>query len=182
MLADSPRISSRVMVAPPRRRIAAIIDGVTAITAFLGLYFGLMQLGSLFGYTNGLISGIVWSGPCILWLAVLLTLAWGGQTPGLALLRLRWVDQHGATARWRPAGEPHFWCLALSSIVLLAPYVVASVWMILWRPVWQIAHIRLAIPGTSYIAPGIVVTLLLMLGLGWLARRRPATLMRIGAR
>lgn len=57
--------------------------------------------------------------PGVLWLAVLLALAWRGQTAGAALLRLAWVGRDGEPARWRPIGEPAFWAIVLPILLLL---------------------------------------------------------------
>ena len=51
----------------------------------------------------------LWPVPSALWLTLAFLLAWAGQTPGQAILGVKWVDPSGARARWRPLGDTGFW-------------------------------------------------------------------------
>ncbi len=52
-------------------------------------------------------------------LTLLARLAARGQTPGLAVVGLRWGDETGSATWRRLLGEPQFWCAALPALYVL---------------------------------------------------------------
>ena len=64
------------------------------------------------------VSLALWPVPSALWFALAFLLAWAGQTPGQAILRVKWVDLSGACARWRPLGDTGFWACNAYMLVL----------------------------------------------------------------
>lgn len=58
--------------------------------------------------------------------ALLARLAARGQTPGLALVGLRWGDETGRPTRRRLLGEPQFWCAALPTVYVLLACLVGT--------------------------------------------------------
>jgi len=64
------------------------------------------------------VSLALWPVPSALWFAIAFLLAWAGQTPGQAILRVKWVDLSGACARWRPLGDTGFWACNAYMLVL----------------------------------------------------------------
>ena len=103
----------------PRRRLALALDlALGPIAFFIWIATGVALAESLHS-SNNLVNILCGGASAALWIALLLTLAWRGQTPGQALVQLRWVDSRGRRARWRPLGEVGFWGAGL--YVLAAP-------------------------------------------------------------
>lgn len=110
----------------PRRRLALALDlALGPVAFFTWVAAGVAATGSLHS-SNNLVNIVCGGLPGALWVALLLALAWRGQTPGQALVQLRWVDSRGRRVRWRPLGEVGFWGASL--YVLAAPvYVFVAV-------------------------------------------------------
>ncbi len=168
-------------VGAPRRRVALAVDVVTGPLSFLVLWFGTTALVNAV-HTNDWWSGtIVGSAPTALWFAVVLALAWRGQTIGQALAGLRWVARDGRPARWRVVGELQFWCAGLALTLMGGPLLLMFAWSGLIWAVAGIAHVGLGIPTAwgNGVAPGLVASAVMVVALMWLARRRPAYVVRL---
>jgi DNA-binding beta-propeller fold protein YncE len=161
----------------PRRRVALTLDLAVGPISFFLLLFGGIALSRLL---ETLWEPAAWMPlvlPGVLWLSVLLALAWRGQTPGAALLRLVWARRDGGPARWRPIGEPAFWAIVLPTLLLLwAPLVGQLVWMIVWPLYVLLRHASLhgmSLSGPAPLLPEIFGLPAIALLVVW-ARRRPA--------
>ena len=117
--------------------------------------------------------------PNTLWFGLVLALARRGQTFGLVLCGLRWIDPKGDTAHWRPAGEPSFWCAIVAGLALAVPALVVGAIMFLNWLLWKWGGWRWGFPDLSA-APPVALVMLLVAGvIGWRARRHPAQLLRV---
>lgn len=166
----------------PRRRIALTLDVVTGPLSFLALWFGTTALVNAVHINDGWSGTIVGSAPTALWLAVVLALAWRGQTVGQALVGLRWVARDGRPARWRALGELQFWCAGLALTLMGGPLLLMFAWSELAWVLARIAHVGLVIPatwGNGVVPGGLVASAVMVLALMWLARRQPAHVVRI---
>lgn len=163
-----------------RRRVALALDVVIGPLSFVALYFGTTSLVNMLHAEGWWSNTLVGTAPTTLWLAVVLTLAWRGQTIGQALLGLRWVAGDGQPARWRAAGELQFWCAGLALLLWGGLIVLMIAWSGLTWVLVRIAHIGLGLPGIwgNGVVPGLSLAAIIALGLMWLARRQPAHLMR----
>ncbi len=108
-----------------RRRLALALDLALGPVAFFTWVAAGAAAAEQLHSSNNLVNLVCGGSPGALWIALLLALAWCGQTPGQALVQLRWVDAQGRRVRWRALGEVGFWCAGL--YVLAAPvYIVAA--------------------------------------------------------
>lgn len=179
-LMSSPALSC-VPAGAPRRRVALALDLAIGPLSFLALYIGTDSLIGTLHAEDGWGNTLVSITPTAFWLAVVLALAWRGQTVGQALLDLRWVADDGRPARWRPAGELQFWCAGLALLLTGGFILLAYAWVGLTWVLTRVFHIGLGLPGIwgNGVVPGLSLAAILVLGLMWLARRRPAHLARI---
>jgi len=168
-------------VGASRRRVALALDVVTGPLSFLALWFGTIALVNAVHTNDPWSSTIVGSAPTALWLAVVLALAWRGQTIGQALVGLRWVACDGRPARWRVAGELQFWCAGLAITLMGGPLFLMFAWSELAWGLARIAHVGLGIPAAwgNGVAPGLIASAVMVVALMWLARRHPARVVRL---
>jgi len=159
-----------------RRLFATGLDLGLSVTAFFALLFGSLAIYRL--------AAVTWSAssllPDVLWLALLLALAWRGQTPGQSLFRLAWVGRGGGRARWRPVGEPAFW-VALLPVLLIWWFALVGplLWMLCW-PVyallWRAGLHNMFFSSPSSLAPIVLALAAIPLVMAWARRRRAAWL------
>jgi len=100
----------------PRRHAAKALD--IAIGPLSLCYLAAAETTLMPHTTFPKISLALWPVPSALWLALTFLLAWAGQTPGQAILGVKWVDPSGACARWRPLGDTGFWACNAYMLVL----------------------------------------------------------------
>jgi len=159
-----------------RRLFATGLDLGLSVAAFFALLFG--------GSAIYRLAPVTWSAfsllPGVLWLALLLALAWRGQTPGQSLLRLAWVRRDGGRARWRVVGEPAFWVAVLPALLIWWSALVGPLlWMLCW-PVyallWRAGLRNMFFSNPSSLAPMVPALAAIALALVWARRRRAAWL------
>jgi hypothetical protein len=170
-----------------RRLTILALDVVSGVVAFGALFSAAaltqsLAFHSVTGHAMEEINALEQLLISLLWLIVLVVLARRGQTPGQALLRLRWVDQDGRQAPWRPIGDLSFWGAALPLLLLTAPWLVEIVWDVVGSllKTWVGWHIPLLSDmGTSSDGACYIVTAAVALALLMRARRQPARVMRV---
>jgi len=129
--------SGAAAVGKGRMRAAIVVDLAVGIATIPVCVFCLAQTQALLGLFSpeGTMQLTWWS--VLLVSAIALTfggaaltllarLAARGQTPGLALVGLRWGDATGRAAWRRLLGEPQVWCAALPALYILLACVVGT--------------------------------------------------------
>ncbi len=127
--------TSTAAVGKGRMRAAIVVDLAASLATISACVFCLAQTQALLGlFSPGRDMQLTWWSVLLMSaialafggaaVALLARLAARGQTPGLALVGLRWGDATGRAAWPRLLGEPQFWCATLPALYILLACVV----------------------------------------------------------